>query len=158
MGLKMLKGEVLLSDVLAAERDTHDIGYDSGQKVSVYMGMKPDKRREATAYNNWLILAQRTSGAPCKIYLCIFNGVDAPIRKIIVTHAGDGRAAFAVTSDMLDKPSRMLQRRLIARFFRGSFDAAKELDVLISHINDSQTKINSMGKSPTMDSILAKIE
>ena len=91
MGIKVLKGEVLLWVARAAEPGTHDIGYDSGQKVLVYTEINPGERQEATAYNNWLILAQRTSDAPCKIYRWISIGVDASIRKMIVTRAGDGR-------------------------------------------------------------------
>ena len=59
---------------------------------------------------------------------------------------------------MFDKPSRMLQRKFIARFYSGSFDAVKGIDVLISQIDDSQVKINSMGKSPSLEAILSKVD
>jgi hypothetical protein len=131
MGLKVLKGDVLLSEVISEQPSTHDIGYESRQKVSVYSGMDANVRADATAYNNWLILAQRTSDASCKIYLWIFNSVDAPIRKMIVVHAGDGHAASAIISEMFDKPSRMLQQRIVARFYSGRFDAGKGIDILI---------------------------
>lgn len=85
--------------------------------------MDDDDHNDATAYNNWLVLAQSDSDLSCKMYLWIFKAVDAPIHKIIVTKIGDGPAAFAVISEMSDKPSRMLHRRLIARFYSGSFDA-----------------------------------
>jgi hypothetical protein len=119
--------------------------------------MDVDTCAEATAYNNWLILAQRTSDASCKIYLWIFNSVDAWIRNMIAINTGDGRAAFAVISEMFNKPSRMLQRRLIAHFYSGSF-AGKDIDALISQINDSQAKFNSMGKSPSLEAILSKVD
>jgi hypothetical protein len=119
--------------------------------------MDTDARKDATAINNWSILAQRTSDASCKIYLWIFKVVDAPIRTMIVTKTGDGRAAIAIISEMFDKPSRMLQRRLIACFYSGSFDAGKGIVFLISQINDTQIKINSMGKSLSLESILSKV-
>ena len=135
---------MLLPEVVTAEPDTHDMRYDSGQIVSVYTGMIADCRQKATAYNNWLILAQRTGDASCKIYLWISNGVDARIRKTIAIHAGDSRAALTVISEMFKKPNCILQRRLNARFFSGRFDAGKESNVLVSQFNDFQTKINSM--------------
>jgi hypothetical protein len=58
---------------------------------------------------------------------------------------------------MFNKPSRMLQRRLGARFFGGSFSAAKGIDMLISQINELQARVNSMGKPPFIATILSKV-
>ena len=71
---------------------------------------------------------------------------------MISRHTGDGRAVFKVISLIFDKPSRMLQRRLIDCFFSGSFGANE-----VSQISELQTKINSMGKTPDSESILAKV-
>ena len=52
----------------------------------------------------------------------------------------------------------MLQRRLVARFFSGSFNAGKGIDTLISQINELQAKINSMGLPLSIKTILSKVE
>ena len=52
----------------------------------------------------------------------------------------------------------MLQRRLVARFFSGSFSAAKGIDILISQINELQAKVNSMGTPPSIATILSKVD
>ena len=51
----------------------------------------------------------------------------------------------------------MLQSRLVTRISGGSFNANKGVDVLISQINELQTKSNSMEKSPFIESILSKV-
>ena len=158
MGPKILDGDPLLADVLAAQPDTHDIAHDSGGKVAIYTSLKDDEKKAANAYNNWISLANRASNAASKIHFRIFNTVDEPIRDMIRPHRGDGRAAYEVISLMFNKPSRMLQRRLVARFFSGSFSAAKGIDMLISQINELQARINSMGKPPSIETILSKID
>ena len=92
--------------------------------------MSDDEKKAADAYNNWIILTQRASNAASKIHYRIFNTVDEPIRDIIRPHRGDGRASFEVISLMFNKPSRMLQRRLVAQFFSGSFSAGKGINIL----------------------------
>ena len=59
-----------------------------------------------------------------------------------------------VIKQMFDKPSRMLQRKLVSLFFSGDFDATKGLDVLITQIDDVTKRINSMSISPTNTQIV----
>jgi hypothetical protein len=105
MGPKILDGDPLLADVLAAQPDTHDIAHDSGGKVAVYTSLKDEKKKAANAYNNWILLANCASNAVSKIHFRIFNMVDEPIRDMIRPHRGDGRAAYEVISLMFNKPS-----------------------------------------------------
>ena len=114
MGTKVLSGKVLLADVLARQPDTHSIEFEITQKVPVYTGMQASERRAAEAYNAWLLLARHTSAASNKIYLWIYKGVDATIKHTIVAKTGDGYGAFMVIKQMFDKPSRMLQRKLVS--------------------------------------------
>ena len=149
MGTKVLSGTILLADVLAKQPSTHSIEFEINQKVPVYAGMNDDDRRDAEAYNAWLLLARHTSAASNKIYLWIYKGVDATIKHTIVAKTGDGYGAFMIIKQMFDKPSRMLQRKLVSVFFSGDFDTTKGLDMLITQIDDATERINSMGMSPT---------
>ena len=148
MGTKVLSGTILLADVLAKQPSTHSIEFEINQKVPVYAGMNDDDRRDAEAYNAWLLLARHTSAASNKIYLWIYKGVDATIKHTIVAKTGDGYGAFMIIKQMFDKPSRMLQRKLVSVFFSGDFDTTKGLDMLITQIDDATERINSMGMSP----------
>ena len=122
MGTKVLSGTILLSDVLTRQPDTHSIEFEINQKVPVYTGMTAGDRRAAEAYNAWLLLARHTSAASNKIYLWIYKGVASTITHTIVAKTGDGYGAFMVIKQMFDKPSRMLQRKLVSVFFSGDFD------------------------------------
>jgi hypothetical protein len=84
-----------------------------------------------------------------EFYLWIYKGVDATIKHTIVAKTGDGYGAFMVVKQMFDKPSRMLQRKLVSVFFSGDFDTTKGLDMLITQIDDAAERINAMGMSPT---------
>jgi hypothetical protein len=154
---KVLNGVNHLSDSLAAQTDTHDITLDSRQKESVYTGIQRTDREEAYVCNNWLVLAQCTSNALCKIYLGNFSMVDAAIPKITAVHAGDVHAVFIDIKGMFKKPSGMQQRRLIMRFFGGLFDANKGLNILFSQIDNPQARVNSMGVSLTLKLIIKNI-
>ena len=92
-----------------------------------------------------------------KIYLWIYKGVDATIKHTIVAKTGDGNGPFMVIKQMFDKPSRMLQRKLVSLFFSGDFDATKGLDVLITQIDNATERINSMCISPTNTQIVKKL-
>ena len=59
-----------------------------------------------------------------------------------------------IIKQMFDKPSRMLQRKLVSVFFSGDFDTTKGLDMLITQIDDATERINSMGMSPTNTQIV----
>jgi hypothetical protein len=154
MGTKVLSSKILLADVLAKQPDTHSIEFEISQKVPVYTGMQPSDRRDAEAYNAWLLLARHTSAASNKIYLWIYKGVDATIKHTIVAKTGDGYGAFTIIKQMFDQPSRMLQRKLVSFFFSGDFDDTKGLDMLITQIDDATKRINSMGISPTNTQIV----
>ena len=52
----------------------------------------------------------------------------------IVVKTGDGYGAIMIIKNMFDKPSWMLQHKLVSGFFSGLFDATKDLDVLITKI------------------------
>jgi hypothetical protein len=90
MGTKVLSGTVSLTDVLARQPTTHSIEFEISQEVPVYAGMQPSDRRDAEAYNAWLLLARHTSAASNKIYLWIYKSVDATIKHTIVAKTGDG--------------------------------------------------------------------
>ena len=158
MGPKILDGDPLLASVLSAQPHTHDIPHDSGGKVAICNSLSDIDKEAANAYNNWIVLAQRASNATSKIHYHIFNTVDEPIRDMICPHCGDGRVAYEVISLMINKPSRMLQRRLEARLFSGSFSAAKSIDILISQIKELQAKVNFMGMPPSIATILSKVD
>jgi hypothetical protein len=119
--------------------------------------MQPCVRRDAEAYIAWILLARHTRAASNKIYLWIYRSVDAAIKHTIVAKTGDGYGAFAIVKQMFDKPSRMLQRKLVSFFFSGDFDATKGLDMLIAQIDDATERINSMGISPTNTQIVKQL-
>ena len=62
-----------------------------------------------------------------------------------------------VIKQMFDKPSRMLQRKLVSVFFSGDFDTTKGLDMLITQIDDATERIKLMGMSPTNTRIVKEL-
>ena len=77
---------------------------------------------------------------------------------MICLHHGNWWVAYKAILLMLNKPREILQRRLVAHFFSSFFSAAKGINMSILQINELQARVNSMGKLPSIVTVLSKID